>query len=179
MKSAFEQMVLSKRLGNLGDGMSISVMMGNDEPKVSMASDREPTERFPNGLPGDMLVTIDIIEQIGVLGKLRGHPTGQLMSAVQLGAITGFIEGSGGANSELKISEFEEFFEAVTRSIEVSYFGSIGDGVFTDGYLKPYTQAKAYNALDPEILKLGEQARAAVRESAQRMRNEQRADPPR
>lgn len=174
-KQALERLIFDEPLSaQIASGnMSISV---NTEPNtnVPMARDSEPTERFPNGLPVDVGLKLTAKSQEGVLGKLSKSRNGRLMSATQLGAILGMIDGEGGSDGEMKITAYEIYQLATVKEIQASVErgqngGSVRGGQqFTDGELKPGSPL-TLNQLPSDMIGRIQSARKQLRDMMERM----------
>lgn len=178
-RSAFERMVLSRTdflMGMGSDSVGISVR-SSDEDMPAQTLTQEPTERFQNGFPQDAGITLRMHRSEGVLARLNGDVSGRFMSPEQLGAITGFIEGSGGANGEFKVAEFNEFQLADVRQFECSASGGLSFD-FTDGRVVNGARWLSANQLPASLLKQGAQAREEMRKAAEEMAQRRQADPP-
>lgn len=178
-RAAFERMVLTRPdpFASMGVG-SISIGVSTSPPGPDLAADNEPTERFQNGFPPDAGINFKVFIADGVLARMKGDPMGRLMSGEQLGALTGFIEGSGGANGDLRITEFEEYLPANVRNFEGEVSGGFGFDM-TDGSVNPGARAVPYSQLPAELLKQGEAMRESVREAMKNIGPMRRGgDPP-
>jgi hypothetical protein len=170
MRKELESAVFSQ-VGGLfsGNSISMSVSRGEDETPAPMARDEEPTEAYPNGLPGDYAVSVMIYEDDGVLARVKGQPTGHIMTALDAGAILGFSEGLGGDNGDFKIPSFETYTLAKTRSLQVIVPGVRFGSDFTDGITVGGARPVAWNDL-PEAFRIqAQRSRERMRESAKQM----------
>jgi len=186
-KYAFERLIFDEApQGQMSSGnVGISV---NTQPdtRVPMARDSEPTELHPNGLPVDAGVKLSTKSQDGVLGKLSKSRNGRLMSATQLGAILGMIDGEGGSEGEFKITAYELYQIATVKDIQITVeSGPPSNNTrsgpqFVDGEVKPGSPL-TMNQLPSEMIARIQTARKQLSDMMQNMnsgRGGQRTPPP-
>lgn len=176
MKAAVESLLFNQPIGTTLGGQATGISVNTEPLPPGMAADREATEKFPNGIPADYSITYSIKEEAGVLGRLQGQRTGRMLTAMDFGAVSGFIEGQGGNQGEYPITQFEEFLDATVRAMEVRLPGNSIH--FTDGRLVPGARPKSAAQLDKSFLERGQFAREALRRAGENMGNRGNQAPP-
>lgn len=89
---------------------------------------RNPTEQYPNGIPGEATVSLNINDEQGVLGRPKGQKSGRIMGATTLGLILGMMDNAQNSDARVLVPTFGEFLPATARSLNVT--GTIGKAQF-------------------------------------------------
>jgi hypothetical protein len=176
-REAYERMLFTSTPTITQDSgsFSISVSMGERPAEKRMAVDREPTEQFGMGIPNVTEFSMEVKPFPGVLGKVKNHPNGSLMTAAQLGGMIGFGEGSTG---EFQVTQFDEFYQARVSSIQFVDPVTRYSIQMADGVLVSQARALKFNDLGSDILSKAEEARKLMREAAKNMGRPRQNVPP-
>jgi hypothetical protein len=178
MKAAVESLLFNQPVNATMGGTSSGISVNTEQLPQRLAADNEATEKYPNGIPGDFSISLNVKEESGVLGRIRGQLTGRMLTAIDFGAIYGFTEGQGGGQGDYPITQFEEFLKATVRSIAVNLPGNSIN--YTDGQVGVGAKVISISELDKSFLERGMVAREALRQAAENMtKRGQQAPPPR
>ncbi|MFM9873612.1 MAG: hypothetical protein ACKVQS_09140 [Fimbriimonadaceae bacterium] len=176
MKTALESLIFNQPLGTTLGGITSSISVNTEPLPPRRASDNEATELYVNGIPANFALTFSIKEEQGVLGRVRGQQTGRMLTAMDFGAIYGFIESQGGGQGEYALTQFEEYLSSMVRGITINMPGSSIN--YTDGRVDVGAKAEPYSNLDKSFIERGQFARKAMQEAGKNMRGNQNQAPP-
>ncbi len=137
-------------------GRSIGVFASQDSQEGPGGSsgqflNQNPTEQYPNGLPGDSTLTLTINDENGVLARPASQKSGRIMSATVLGLILGMMDSAQNSDVRVLVPSFAEYLPATVRGLSIT--GTIGKSQFLttrhrDGYTAPGAKALTFTEMD-------------------------------
>lgn len=175
-QSALERLIMDVPLEiTMNSGSSSWGIIKREFALNKMASDTEPTERYPNGLPNNFALRLYAVEENGLFGRTKSAKNGKLLNLNDLGANLGAIDSATGSETDYRTTEFEEFKLAKVKTIALALADQQGTVIqpfshlqFTDGEIlagSPMT----LNQLPPEIIGQVTKVRDQIRQLINQM----------